>query len=152
MTDFMGLSSDEEAARDKVAENLDYISKIIESVKIEGANELLIFTRIILPISKVGLATIVVFITLNYWNDFFSAMLLITDEKLLPLQYYLYRMVNTVEAMNRVAAMTGIAVPDMPKESLKLAMTVIVVFPILCVYPFAQKHIVGGITLGAVKG
>jgi len=124
----------------------------IESAKIDGAKELTIFLRVIFPMSKPALATIGLFIALGYWNDFFSAMLFITNESLLPLQYYLYRMVNTVEALNRVASMTGMAVPNMPKQTLKLAMTVLVVLPVMCVYPFAQRFIVGGVTLGAVKG
>jgi len=126
--------------------------EIIESAKIDGCNEFSIYIKIVLPVSKAALTTIGVFMALGYWNDFFCAMLFITNENLLPLQYYLYRLVNTAEALNRVAEMTGIAVQDMPKETLKLAMTVLVVFPIMCVYPFAQRNIVGGITLGAVKG
>jgi putative aldouronate transport system permease protein len=126
--------------------------EVIESAKMDGAHEFSIFIKIVLPISKAALTTIGVFIALGYWNDFFCAMLFISNEALVPLQYYLYRLINTVDALDRVAAMTGIAVPEMPKETLKLAMTVLVVFPIMCVYPFAQKHIVGGITLGAVKG
>jgi putative aldouronate transport system permease protein len=126
--------------------------EIIESAKMDGANEFSIFIKIIMPISIPSLTTIGVFITLGYWNDFFCAMLFINNQNLLPLQYYLYRLVNTADALTRIAAMTGIAVQQMPTQTLKLAMTVLAVIPIMCVYPFAQKHIVGGVTIGAVKG
>ncbi|MEK3883039.1 carbohydrate ABC transporter permease [Paenibacillus sp. PL2-23] len=126
--------------------------ELIESGKVDGANELRIFFKLILPISKPVLATIGLFIALGYWNDFFAAMLFISDESLMPLQYYLYRLVNSVDTLSRIAAMTGVPIPDMPKETLKLAMTVLVVMPIIFVYPFVQRFIVGGITVGAVKG
>lgn len=126
--------------------------EVIEACKIDGAGEFRTFVKVIMPMAKPALTTVGVFISLAYWNDFFQAMLFITDEKLYPLQYYLYRVVNTADALNRVAAMTGMAVPDMPTQTLKLAMTVLVVIPVLFIYPLAQKHIVEGISVGAVKG
>ncbi len=126
--------------------------EIIESGKIDGANEFSVFVRLVLPAAKPALATIGLFIALGYWNDFFSAMLFVTNQQLIPLQYYLYKLLNAADAMMRVAARSGVAMPDLPKETVKLAMTVIVVVPILFVYPFVQKYIVGGVTLGAVKG
>jgi len=119
---------------------------------VDGANEISIYLRLILPISKPVLATIGLFIALNYWNDFFAAMLFISKPSLIPLQYYLYQLVNSVDALSRIASMTGIPIPDMPKETLKLAMTTLVVLPIVFVYPFVQRFIVGGVTVGAVKG
>ncbi|MBO2943390.1 carbohydrate ABC transporter permease [Paenibacillus sp. F411] len=126
--------------------------EIIESGKMDGANELRIFFKIILPVSGPALATIGLFIALQYWNDFFSAMLFITDQSLMPLQYYLYKMVNSMDALSRMASMSGVPIPQMPKETLKLAMTALVVLPIIFVYPFVQRHIIGGVTVGAVKG
>ncbi len=126
--------------------------EVIEACKIDGASEFYTFLKVVMPMAKSGLTTIGVFITLAYWNDFFQAMLFVTEESLFPLQYYLYRMVNTAEALSRVAELTGMALPDMPKETLKLAMTVLTVLPIMCVYPFFQKYIVGGIAVGSVKG
>lgn len=126
--------------------------EILESGKVDGANEFIVFMRLVLPVSRPALATIGLFIALGYWNDFFSAFLFITKESLIPLQYYLYRMINSADAIARVAAITGIPVPNLPTETLKLAVTVLVVLPVVFVYPFVERYISGGITVGAVKG
>lgn len=125
---------------------------VIESAKIDGAGELTIFIKIVLPMSSSALATIGLFIALGYWNDWYNAMLFINKQHLIPLQYYLYNIINKAEALNMLAATTGVAVADMPRESFKLAMTVVVIVPVMCVYPFVQRYFVKGVTLGAVKG
>jgi ABC-type glycerol-3-phosphate transport system permease component len=68
------------------------------------------------------------------------------------LQYYLYNMVNRAEALRRIAAQSDVMFTDLPRESVKLAMAVVVTGPILLLYPFIQKYFVSGITIGAVKG
>jgi len=123
-----------------------------ESAKIDGANDFLIYIRIILPISKPALATIGLFLALEYWNDWYNAMLYITDYKLYPLQYLLYNMLSVQEAMSRLSAETSIDIANMPFQSIKMAMVVIATGPILMVYPFVQKYFIKGITMGAVKG
>jgi putative aldouronate transport system permease protein len=125
---------------------------IVESGKLDGASELTIFIKLILPISKPALATIGLFIALAYWNDWFSAMLFISDQKLIPLQFYLYNILNKTNALSNIAALSGLPMEDVPKETVKLAMTMLAVVPILFVYPFVQKYVVNGVTLGAVKG
>ncbi|MBB6635016.1 carbohydrate ABC transporter permease [Cohnella thailandensis] len=125
---------------------------IIESGKIDGAGELRIFLTLMLPIAKPGLATIALFIGLGYWNDWSNAMLFIRDPNLVPLQYYLYNLMNKTEMLNNLAGKTGMPIPDIPKETFKLAMTVIVIAPVFFVYPFLQRFIVSGVTVGSVKG
>ncbi|THF83387.1 carbohydrate ABC transporter permease [Cohnella fermenti] len=125
---------------------------IIESGKIDGAGELRIFLTLMLPIAKPGLATIALFIGLGYWNDWANAMLFIRDPNLVPLQYYLYNLMNKTEMLNNLAGKTGMPIPDIPKETFKLAMTVIVIAPVFFVYPFLQRFIVSGVTIGSVKG
>lgn len=125
---------------------------IVESGKVDGAGEFKIFIKLVLPIAKPGLATISLFVALGYWNDWFSAMLFISKEHMVPLQLYLYNLVNKAEALNNLAGRTGIPMAQLPKETVKLAMTVMVITPIMFVYPFVQRYVVGGITLGAVKG
>ncbi len=127
-------------------------SAIIESGKLDGAGEMSIFIRLILPIAKPGLATIGLFIGLAYWNDWFHAMLFISDDRMIPLQYYLYQILNKANAVDTLAMFSGLPMESMPKETIKLAMTVLVVIPILFVYPLVQKYVVNGVTLGAVKG
>lgn len=127
-------------------------ASISESAKIDGANDFVIFTRLILPLSKASLATIGLFLALDYWNDWYNAMLYLTDFKKYPLQYLLYNMLSQSEAMNRVSAASNIAKSSLPTQSLKLAMSVIATGPIILVYPFVQKYFVKGITIGSVKG
>jgi len=125
---------------------------IVESGKIDGAGEFAIFIKLVLPVAKPGLATISLFIALGYWNDWFSAMLFISKETLIPLQLFLYNLVNKAEALNNLAGQTGIPMTELPKETVKLSMTVLVIVPIMFVYPFVQRYVVSGVTLGAVKG
>lgn len=123
-----------------------------ESAKIDGAGDFTVFVRIILPLSKPALATIGLFIALDYWNDWYNAMLYITDYRLYPLQYLLYNMLSLQDAMARISAESSVNINDMPMMSIKMAMAVIAMGPILLVYPFVQKYFIKGITVGAVKG
>ncbi len=125
-------------------------ASLFESAKMDGANEMILFLRIALPISKPALASIGLLTALGYWNDWWTPMMFIQRETLYPLQYTLYQLINSI---NFAAAMVNtLPVINMPKESLKLAMTVVATGPIIAVYPFVQRYFVQGITLGAVKG
>jgi putative aldouronate transport system permease protein len=125
---------------------------VVESAKIDGASYFRIFIQIILPLSKPALATIGLFIALGYWNDWFLAFLFVTKEEYFPMQYYLYRMINTADALLQLAARSNISIGKLPKESSKMSMAVIAVGPILFLYPYVQKYFVKGLTIGAVKG
>ena len=127
---------------------------LVEAAKIDGAGEFYTFFRIVLPLVKPALASIGMFVALNYWNEWRTGMLFLQDDHLFPLQYYLYRLLNSVEFLkNATTAMSSnITSMSFPSESLKLAMTVIATGPIICLYPFLQKYFVKGITIGAVKG
>ena len=123
-----------------------------ESAKIDGAGDFTIFIKIILPLSKPALATIGLFLALEYWNDWYNSMLYITNYKLYPLQYLLYNMLSSQDAMARIASLSNVTITNIPLQSLKMAMAVIATGPILLVYPFVQKYFIKGITVGAVKG
>jgi putative aldouronate transport system permease protein len=127
-------------------------NEITESAKIDGANDFLIYARLIMPLSIPLIATIGLFSALAYWNDWYNCMLFIDEEKMFTLQYYLQRMLGSVEALRRVAEESGIEIPTLPMESMKMAMTVITIGPIILLYPFAQRYFVKGLTIGAVKG
>lgn len=136
-----------------------YISGIpdalTEAAIIDGCNDFAIYLRIILPLSKPALATIGLFIALGYWNDWYNSMLFINTESKYTLQYFLYEKVNNIEAYKKVIAQSGGTVGtliELPTETLKMALTVVVTGPIILAYPFAQKYFVQGITIGAVKG
>nr|WP_239004526.1 carbohydrate ABC transporter permease [Paenibacillus tepidiphilus] len=126
---------------------------ITESAKIDGAGDFRIFLQLIIPLSKPALATIGLFIALAYWNDWYNALLYISKSELMPLQYYLYKMLGNMDGMRKAMMASGAVVnSDLPTESLKMAMTIVATGPILFAYPFIQKYFVQGLTIGAVKG
>ena len=126
---------------------------ICESAKIDGASEFTIFFRLILPLSTAPLATVGLFLALDYWNNWFHAMLFISRPRMFPLQYMLHNMMAAADAVARLAHMhPDLRVVDMPTRSLRMAMTVVATGPIILVYPLVQRFFVKGITVGAVKG
>lgn len=125
--------------------------ELVESAKMDGAGEGRIFIQMVLPLTKSGLATIGLFIALDYWNDWYNTMLYINSSSKFNLQYLLHNMLSSAEGFAKMASSTGNAA-KLPTQSLKLAMTVIAVGPVMLLYPFVQKYFVKGITIGAVKG
>jgi putative aldouronate transport system permease protein len=129
--------------------------EITESAKVDGANDMVIFFRLILPLCKPLLATLGLFSALAYWNDWYNTLLYITREEKMSLQYFLQEMINSVQALKNLVAM-GVSVDSvrvsLPQETMKMAMTVITTGPIILLYPFVQRYFVKGLTIGAVKG
>jgi putative aldouronate transport system permease protein len=129
---------------------------LIESANIDGASELTIFFKIIIPLSKPVLATIALFLSFAYWNDWFTSLLYINDPQLYSLQAYLNKILNDIEFLLQNASTLGIVqqqiLAAMPKEAARMAIVVIAVVPIACSYPFFQRHFVSGLTIGAIKG
>ena len=127
--------------------------ELVESAQIDGAGEFRTFFQIILPLCKASLATIGLFYAFAFWNDWWLAMLYITDLKLMPLQQLLQRIMTTAEFYTSTlpAGMT-VAGGSIPLESLRMALAVIAVGPMLIVFPFFQKYFVKGVTVGSVKG
>ncbi len=127
---------------------------IIESAKIDGAGEFTILSRIVWPVLTPGLATVGLFLALGYWNDWYRSSLFSTKTDTYELQFYLYNLVSAAEALkNLVSSGTSLSVTiDVPSQTVKMAMAVVVTGPILLVYPFVQRYFVSGITIGAVKG
>jgi putative aldouronate transport system permease protein len=125
---------------------------ISESAHIDGAGDFRIFIQIILPLAKPVIATIALFTSLYYWNDWYNSMLFITNEKLFMLQFYLYKLIGSAQGLQIAADKAGVIIDNPPIQSTKMAMTLIVIGPIIFLYPFVQKYFVKGITIGAVKG
>lgn len=126
--------------------------ELAESAYVDGANDMQILWKIILPVSVPGIATISLFYALGYWNQWFNAMLYIEDSNLVPLQYLLMRMLRNVEAMREMARTTGVSMGDIPTNSLRMATTVVAIGPVVLLYPYAQKYFTSGLTVGAIKG
>ncbi len=125
--------------------------EMTEAAKIDGAGHITIFAKIVLPVLGPALATIGLFLALGYWNNWLSSSLFINDTTKYMLQFYLYNLLNRAQAIRDLALSSGIVL-EVPSESTKLAMTIIVTGPIILLYPFLQKYFVSGITVGAVKG
>lgn len=127
--------------------------EITESAFMDGASDYKIYFRFILPLSKPVLATVALFVFLAKWNDWNTALLYIDDEALISLQYLLQRILKEIELIqnNQFAAST-IDISEIPSETARMAMAVIVAGPALLVFPFFQKYFVKGLTVGSVKG
>lgn len=130
---------------------------IIESATIDGASEVKIFYKIILPLSLPVLATIGLFNTLNYWNDWFLSLIFITKGNGISLQYLMYKTLLNIQYLttneNAASQLSKMgAVVNLPSQTLRMAMAVVGMGPIIFAYPFFQKYFVKGLTIGAVKG
>jgi ABC-type glycerol-3-phosphate transport system permease component len=128
-----------------------------ESAEIEGAGIPAVFFRIILPISKPILATIAIFSAVNQWNAFQDTLLLMTDNKLYTLQFVLYQYLNQASSLASIVNSSGgisesILANMQTVTSVRMTVTIIVVFPVLLIYPAFQRFFVKGIMIGAVKG
>ncbi|GAB2966831.1 carbohydrate ABC transporter permease [Actinotalea caeni] len=127
--------------------------EIIESGKVDGAGDFRIFVQLALPMMKPALATIGLFLALGYWNEWYlSSLYLGSSVEFKPLQYHLYNIINTANALRNSVAGSNVVVTDLPSNTLKMASAVVATGPILLAYPFVQKYFVSGITVGAVKG
>ncbi|MDR2501233.1 MAG: carbohydrate ABC transporter permease [Treponema sp.] len=128
-----------------------------ESALMDGANEIVVFCRIILPLSGPILATIGLFVAVGQWNSWQDTLFFTTSPNLETLQYVLMKVLRQAEAaaITRQARMSLSRLQrtiSITPESVKMAITVVSTFPILCVYPFIQKYFVKGMMIGAVKG
>jgi putative aldouronate transport system permease protein len=130
---------------------------VIESATIDGAGEFTIFRKIVLPLSLPVLATVGLFTTLNYWNDWFLSLIYITKSDHISLQYLMYKTLLDIQYItsnpNAASALLAQgALKDIPSKTLQMAMAVVGIGPIVFAYPFFQKYFVKGLTIGAVKG
>lgn len=127
---------------------------IIESARIDGAGDFYIFLRIVLPLSLPGLATIGLFSTLGYWNDWFNALLYIDVPNLVPLQSMLMRIESSIafiQQNSQNSSLSLTALQSIPQDTSRMAMVVLATLPIIFAYPFFQRYFVQGLTVGAVK-
>jgi putative aldouronate transport system permease protein len=125
---------------------------LYEAAKIDGANYFRIYIKIALPLCKTGILTVGLMYALQYWNDWWNALMFISEKKLFPLQYYLYNILSNVNAISSGVVPSGAAANiALPAETVKMAVTVITIGPIIFLYPFVQRFFINGIMTGAVK-
>lgn len=127
--------------------------EISESAMVDGAGNLRIFFRIILPMAGPALATVGLFLALSYWNEWYNSMLFLDNNVAYrPLQLFLYNVVNKADFIRRAGENAGIDAANIPMETTKLAVAVVATGPVILFYPFVQKYFIKGIAIGAVKG
>lgn len=130
-----------------------------DAAEIDGAGTLRIFFQIIIPVIKPILATVAIFAAVAQWNSFQDTLLLVTDDKLYTLQYTLYQYINQASSLKALvnsstssAAMAASLAHAQTATSIRMTVTIVVVTPIILVYPIFQKFFTKGIMIGAVKG
>ncbi len=132
-------------------------TELIEAATIDGSGEYRTLSQIVVPIVKPGIATIALLNAVAYWNDWFLALLYIrTETQFIPLQYLLTQIQRSAEFLAVNSHMMGAeaskAIAQLPSQSLRMALVVLIVVPIACAYPFFQRYVVAGLTIGSVKG
>ncbi|HPU63135.1 MAG TPA: carbohydrate ABC transporter permease [Mobilitalea sp.] len=126
---------------------------IIESAQIDGATEMRIFWKIIIPLSVPTIATISLFTALCYWNDWLNGLYYITKSELFGIQNLLIKIMNNVQFLKSGSSnYLGVGNMNLPGTSVRMAMAVIGILPIVIIYPFIQKYFIKGVIVGAVKG
>lgn len=127
---------------------------LIEAAQIDGAGELKIFFKVMLPLAVPTVATISLFTGIAYWNDWTNGLYYINNEKLYSIQQLLMKIMDNIQALrsNSNAALLGTGAVDLPSTSVRMAMAVIGILPVVITYPFVQKYLVKGVVVGAVKG
>lgn len=124
---------------------------LAESAKIDGANDIYILFRIILPLSLPGLATVGLFYALSYWNQWYTALMFIDNPDLYPLQFIIMRIIRNMTYTSQTFAQS-VGNVTIPAYSIRMATVVVTIGPIILLYPFVQKYFIKGMTVGAVKG
>lgn len=128
---------------------------IIEAAKMDGASEIQIFRKIVIPLSKPCIATIGLFNVLTYWNDWYASLMFINNEKLFNLQYLMYRVDKSIIYLSSNASSINNAseiMANLPSQTARMAMAIVAIGPIILAYPFFQKYFISGLTIGSIKG
>jgi putative aldouronate transport system permease protein len=129
-------------------------SELIDSARIDGANEWDVLTRIVLPLSKAVVAVVGLFYAVGYWNAYFNAVLYIDDNDLWPVQRLLQSYIlagQSPQVAGAAVSLPGVTA-EPPTLAVKMAVVIVTVIPALIIYPFVQRHFTKGVMIGAVKG
>lgn len=124
---------------------------IEESARIDGCNEAQSFLRIALPMSKASVATISLFYAVGYWNNYLNAIIYIDDPNMWPVTVWLRQFIVLSQG-SILEEVSGVSRAWMPSNAVKYATIIVSMLPIICIYPFAQKHFAKGVLVGAIKG
>ena len=139
--------------RNYYSTNIPY--SIVEAARIDGANDWKIYTGIMVPLSKPVMTTIGLFSALGYWNSWSGGLYYITSPSLYTIQVYLKKLMDSIQFLKSsdlVKEQAMVVARSLPTESARMAVAIIALIPILCVYPFIQKELIKGMVVGGVKG
>lgn len=126
---------------------------VIEAARIDGAGEIRILYRIVLPMAMPIMATIGLLVGLAYWNDWQNGLYYLTDDRLFSVQVLLMDIQRNIDSLRRSASQgASVSLANLPSTGVRMAITVLGILPIMIIYPFVQKYFVKGIAIGAVKG
>jgi putative aldouronate transport system permease protein len=123
-----------------------------ESATIDGANDITIALKIYIPLCVPVLATISLFYGLAYWNDWFNAIMLVSNQRIYPLQFLLLQLQSQIKMINDLQSNIGQGAFAPPTESIKMATMIVTIGPIVFLYPFLQRYFIKGLIIGSVKG
>ena len=129
--------------------------ELFESAKVEGAGEFYIYLRIAVPLSKPALATVGLLLALAMWNEWYQALLYITNQRLVPLQFWMQRVMQNIQfllAHQGEMGSTQIDFSKLPTEPMRMAMAILAAGPMMFVFPFFQRYFARGLQIGSVKG
>lgn len=127
-------------------------SAVFESARIDGAGHFRIFVQIAVPMAQVGIITVGMMYALGYWNDYYNALMFIRKSEMYPMQYYLYNILSNIQFAARQSQTRTNYNIAIPSETMKMAIIIVTILPILFLYPMIQRYIVKGVVVGAVKG
>jgi putative aldouronate transport system permease protein len=127
---------------------------LIEATKLVGASELEILTKVVMPLSKPMLVTLILMVGLGYWNNWTNGLYFVSEQRLFTVQLILNNMINNLQFLSKNASLFGVeaAKIKLPAVGIRMGIAVIAVLPVLVIYPFLQKYFVKGIVIGGVKG
>lgn len=125
---------------------------VFESARIDGAGHFRIFAQIAVPMAQVGIITVGMMYALSYWNDYYNALMFIRKSEMYPMQYYLYNILSNIQFAARQSQTRTNYNIAIPSETMKMAIIIVTILPILFLYPVIQRYIVKGVVVGAVKG
>jgi putative aldouronate transport system permease protein len=128
--------------------------EILESAYVDGASDMTILFQIVLPLSLPVMATVGLFMAISYWNDWYLPLMLIDTAPIRPLPLLIIKILNNIKSIEDAVKLPGMTIPlsSIPTEAVRMATAVVVIGPIILLYPFVQRYFIKGLTLGSVKG
>ena len=128
---------------------------ILEAARVDGASEMTIYTRIMVPLSKPVMITVALFAGIAYWNDWTNGLYYITDTKLYSINVYLNNLMNNINLLKQQSTLTegaNLSGLDLPSVGVRMAIAMVAVLPVALIFPFIQGQLIKGVVIGGVKG